>query len=119
MRCCLLAVGLTAAVGCSGDTGSGTAGPGASNPITEADVKAAVNDMVNQTQGYYAARAKSVDLLSPLWEPSDQFFQKNPSLDRKNSVACYVLIECEPKAGQAAGARFRSLVVVSGDSGKV
>jgi hypothetical protein len=81
-------------------------------------VKAAVAATVDQNQGYYVTKARSVELLSPLLEPPEQFFQKHPWCER-NSVACYVLVECEPKPGQSIGIRHRPLVVVIRDSGKL
>ena len=104
-----------ASVGCSSGGGSGKGQPAA--PLTEADVKAAVTDMVNGAQGFYGGKAKGVALLSPLIPPSDQFFEKNPSTP-KDAVACYVEIVCEPRAGQQVGLTQRTLVVVQRRDGK-
>ena len=118
-RCaCVTVCLLVAAIGCSKSGSAKTGGAQASAPITEADVKTAMTEYVNRTQGFYPGKAKSVEILSGVLEPSEQFFQKNPNYGR-NSVACYVLIQCEPKPGQDKGAKFEHLVVVVRDQGKL
>lgn len=123
MRVLSLCVGLFAVIGCSEKKGGNV--PGGSEPagtalvpITETDVKEAVAEMVSQNQGFYPTKAKSVELLSPLLTPSEQFFTKNPSYDR-NSVACYTLVICESRPGSAVHPRYDQFVVVIRNNGKM
>ena len=50
--------------------------------------------------------------------PSEQYFQENTNRER-NDVACYVLIECEPRPGEAVSPKQPFLVVVTKKSGKI
>jgi hypothetical protein len=106
-----------ASAGCSSNSG-GSGKSQSAPPLTEADARAAVTDMVNGTQGVYGGKAKTVTLLSPLIPPSDFFFEKNPSTPR-DSVACYVEIVCEPRPEHQVGLTHRTLVVVQRRDGKV
>jgi|SRR5262245_5632702 len=103
------------AVGCNGE--KKTSGQAGAAKPTEQDVVAAVKEMVVRNNEYYRAPNPEVTLLSPLIEPSEQFFQKNSSYDR-TALACYVWI-ASAEAGKDPKGGFRQLVVVVRDSGRL
>jgi hypothetical protein len=110
-----------ALVGCgkSKDTSKGNAddsGGATPEPITEDEARTAVKNFAPNF-GDVFKNVKSVELLSPLIPPSEKYFQDSKGRER-NSVACYVLIECAPRPGETVGFRQPFLVVVTKSSGK-